>query len=198
MSSTGPQAYIIAGPNGAGKTTFATRFLPHFVDCREFLNADLIAAGLAPFQPEKAAVRAGRLLLERMQELVRQRQDFGFETTLAGRHYLKVFQEMRQAGYRLHLFFLWLPNVEMALSRVSQRVRQGGHHIPEEIVRRRYSAGLKNLFQSYRPIVNSLYVFNGAILPPQPIAFATEQGLEVQDAEKYETIMEFLGRARHE
>src|SRR5271167_4621598 len=102
-----PTVYVIAGPNGAGKTTFANEFLPDFVDCREFLNADLIAAGLSPFAPETENVRAGRLLLTRVRELTRARKDFGFETTLAGRSYARRFADMRKRGYRTVLFFLW-------------------------------------------------------------------------------------------
>src|SRR3954452_457766 len=125
-----PTVYVIAGPNGAGKTTFATEFLPDFVACREFVNADLIAAGLSPFAPETQALRAGRLLLTRMKELSAAGQDFGFETTLAGRGYVKTLGEMKMAGYRLVLFFLWLPTADLAVARVANRVHQGGHGVP--------------------------------------------------------------------
>lgn len=141
--------YVIAGPNGAGKTTFASEFLPDFVQCREFLNADLIAAGLSPFAPEAQNVRAGRLLLERIRELTEERADFGFETTLSGRTYIKLLGDMKARGYRVVLFFLWLPSAEMALARVENRVKQGGHHVPAEDISRRYEIGLRNLFQLY-------------------------------------------------
>src|SRR4051794_8083647 len=121
-----PTAYVIAGPNGAGKTTFAMVFLPGFVHCREFVNADMIAAGLSPFAPEPQAMRAGRLLLTRIKELAEARQDFGFETTLAGRSYLKVIDDLRRSGYQVTLFFLWLPSAETAVERVAGRVREGG------------------------------------------------------------------------
>ena len=113
-----PTAYVIAGPNGAGKTTFATEFLPDFVKCREFLNADLIAAGLSPFAPESQNMRAGRLLLERIRELSKARQDFGFETTLAGRMHVKLLTDLKSSGYLIDLFFLWLPSPDLAVRRV--------------------------------------------------------------------------------
>ncbi len=117
-----PKVYIIAGPNGAGKTTFAHEFLPRYARCDTFLNADYLALGFSPLAPERAAIADGRFVLKRMQELVRRGEDFGFETTLSGRTYARVFQEMKARGYQLHLFFLWLPNVEMAIARVASRV----------------------------------------------------------------------------
>jgi len=113
-----PSIYVLAGPNGAGKTTFATNFLPDFARCREFLNADLIAAGLSPFAPETQNFRAGKLLLNRINELNELRSDFGFETTLAGRSYMRIFKNMKFYGYRIYLFFLWLPNADMAVARL--------------------------------------------------------------------------------
>ena len=136
-----PTVYVIAGPNGAGKTTFATEFLPDFMECREFLNADLIAAGLSPFAPETQNMRAGRLLLERIAELAGRRADFGFETTLSGRTYVKILGDMKAIGYQVMLFFLWLPSAEMAVARVGCRVRQGGHAVPPDDIRRRHAAG---------------------------------------------------------
>jgi hypothetical protein len=121
-----PAVYVIAGPNGAGKTTFATSFLPGFVNCREFVNADLIAAGLSPFDPDSQAVAAGRLMLQRINELVCARQSFGFETTLAGRAHARRLTSMKsEAGYRVMLFFLWLETDALAISRVAFRVREG-------------------------------------------------------------------------
>jgi predicted ABC-type ATPase len=124
--SLSPTVYVIAGPNGAGKTTFAAQFLPDFVNCRQFLNADLIAAGLSPFAPETQNLRAGRLLLERIRELSRAREDFGFETTLSGRTYVRLLTDLKAADYRVVLFFLWLPNADLAVNRVAVRVRQRG------------------------------------------------------------------------
>ncbi len=149
-----PTVYVIAGPNVAGKTTFAREFLPFYAQCVEFLNADLIAAGLSPFDPSRSAALAARVLLERIREVSAEGQDFAFETTLAGRTYATMLRKMKQDGYRIHLLFLWLPTVEMAVSRVAQRVRQGGHDIPEPVIRRRYALGLQNLLGLYRPMLD--------------------------------------------
>ena len=172
--------YVIAGPNGAGKTTFASEFLPDFVQCREFLNADLIAAGLSPFAPESQNVRAGRLLLERIGELASERADFGFETTLSGRTYAKLLGDMRASGYRVVLFFLWLPNAAMAVARVANRVKQGGHNVPPDDIRRRYAAGVRNLFRLYRPILDGWWLFDASQLPPKLIASEERKKLTVK------------------
>lgn len=169
-----PTIYVIAGPNGAGKTTFSTEFLPDFVTCREFLNADLIAAGLSPFAPEKQNMRAGRLLLERISELVAERVDFGFETTLAGRSYSKLLKDCKADGYRVVLFFLWLPAVELAVDRVQNRVEQGGHNIPIEDIKRRYTTGIWNFFHLYEPILDDWWIYNASKLPPQLIVSRTQ------------------------
>jgi len=170
----GPQrsVYVVAGPNGAGKSTFARLFLPDYADCREFVNADLIAAGLSPFNPEGQAIQAGRLMLERIEVLARQRVDFGFETTLAGRGWLPLLHKLREQGYRLNMFFLWLPSPELAVSRVEERVRAGGHSVPEAVVRRRFVRGIRNFFELYQPTLDGWLVFNGSELPPDLIAFA--------------------------
>jgi len=135
---------IIAGPNGAGKTTFAREFLPNEAGCPIFINADLIAAGLSPFQPELAAVKAGRLMLAEIHEYSRNGASFAFETTLAGRTYARMIPVLQAEGYHVKLFFLTLPSAEMAIARVGERVRQGGHNMPEEVIRRRFTAGLTN------------------------------------------------------
>lgn len=162
-----PTIYIVAGPNGAGKTTFATSFLPAFAQCREFLNADLIAAGLSPYQPESQAVRASQLLLERIQELVATRSSFSFETTLAARSYRQAILKWHELGFKVVLYFLWLPNADAAVDRVAQRVRKGGHNIPEEVIRNRYQRGLVNLFQLYIPVVFNTFVYDGSKFPPE-------------------------------
>jgi predicted ABC-type ATPase len=183
-----PTVYVIAGPNGAGKTTFAARFLPDFVQCREFLNADLIAAGLAPFAPETQNVRAGRLLLERIDELASERASFGFETTLSGRTYLKLIAEFKEKGYRVWLFFLWLPNAETALARVENRVKQGGHNVPTDDIRRRYSAGLRNLFWMYRPMVDAWWLYNGSHMPPELVASEERRRMKFENKKLYHQI----------
>jgi predicted ABC-type ATPase len=183
-----PTVYVIAGPNGAGKTTFATEFLPDFVNCREFLNADLIAAGLAPFAPETQNVRAGRLLLTRIGELTAAKETFGFETTLSGRGYLRLFEKMRMNGYRIVVFFLWLPSAEMAVARVKARVRDGGHNVPESVVRRRYGVGLSNFFQFYWPITHTVWLLDGSEFPPRKVAHEDEGGLQVFHPPLFEKI----------
>ena len=183
-----PTIYILAGPNGAGKTTFANSFLPTFANCREFLNADLIAAGLAPFAPETQAVRASELLLRRIDELVATRSTFSFETTLAARSYQTSIMEWHRLGYRIVLYFIWLPSAELAIQRVAKRVREGGHNIPEAVVRRRYARGLANLFNLYIPLVTTVCVYDGASFPPVPIADIEGERELVLDYNRWERI----------
>ena len=156
---------IIAGPNGAGKTTFAREFLPNEAGCPVFVNADLIAAGLAPFAPETAAVQAGRLMLGELERHFAARKSFAFETTLSGRGYLRHIRRWQAGGYRVELIFLRLATADEAVARVAQRVRQGGHHIPEAVIRRRFEAGLENLTHHYAPAVDvwALYDNSGDI-----------------------------------
>lgn len=158
---------IIAGPNGAGKTTFAREFLPHEADCPVFVNADLIAAGLAPFAPETAAVQAGRLMLNELDRHFAARESFAFETTLAGRGYLNRVRAWQAAGYRVKLIFLQLDSPEEAIARVEQRVRHGGHHIPAATVRRRFAGGRKNFEQLYAPMVDAWVLYDNA--GPKPV-----------------------------
>jgi predicted ABC-type ATPase len=153
------KALIIAGPNGAGKTTFAKSFLPQEAHVLRFINADLIAAGLSPFAPEQMAVKAGRLMLQEVKEAVTKRESFAIETTLSGSAYLKHIREWQTLSYEVSLFFLQLSSVELAISRVAQRVKQGGHHIPEAVIRRRHQAGLDN-FPIYAELVNDWSLFN--------------------------------------
>jgi predicted ABC-type ATPase len=170
-SAKNPSLYIIAGPNGAGKTTFATHFLPHYAGCLEFVNADLIAGGLSPFLPERAAIRAGRIMLKQIHLLADRGRDFAFETTLSGRTYVRLLRDFRGRGYQIHLFFLWVPSIDIALERIADRVRRGGHNVPEDIVRRRFKKGLPNLFQLYRPLLDSWVIFDNSSDTPNMIAF---------------------------
>ena len=146
---------IIAGPNGAGKTSFARSFLPEEAQCPRFINADLIAAGLSPFAPETAALKAGRLMLAEIADCVRKEESFAFETTLAGLGFLAHIQQWRAQGYHVSLFFLSLRDADAAVARVAERVRQGGHNIPEDVIRRRFAAGLGNLERAYKPAVDA-------------------------------------------
>lgn len=162
MSEAPKRAIIIAGPNGAGKTTFATEFLPHEGGCVNFVNADLIAAGLSPFNPNLAAYRAGRLLLREIDEHVRAGEDLAFETTLSGRGYTRRIQSWQSIGYVVTLLFLRLPDVETAIQRVAQRVAQGGHDVPENVIRRRFVGGWANFENVYRPLVNAWVVYDNS------------------------------------
>ena len=153
---------IIAGPNGAGKTTFAREFLPNEAGCPQFLNADLIAAGLAPFAPESAALPAARLMLAELERHFQTGQSFAFETTLSGRAYLRHIARWRAAGYRVELIFLRLTSADDAVARVAQRVKQGGHHIPEAVIRRRFAAGLDNLSRHYAPAVDAWALYDNS------------------------------------
>ena len=153
---------IIAGPNGAGKTTFARAFLPHEAACPVFVNADLIAAGIAPFHPEAAAVRAGRLMLQEIQRHVKAAETFAFETTLAGRGYARMIPQWRNAGYHVKMIFLSLKSPEHAIARVALRVKQGGHDIPEDVIRRRFDAGLANFRSVYAPLVDAWVLYDNS------------------------------------
>ncbi len=156
---------IIAGPNGAGKTTFAREFLPNEANCPNFVNADLIAAGLSPFAPELAAFKAGRLMLEAIAEHAGRGESFAFETTLSGLTYAQMIPAWRADGYVVKLMFLALPDAEMALARVAARVAQGGHDVPEAVVRRRFAAGIRN-FGRYKLLVNGWQLYDNSGAPP--------------------------------
>lgn len=149
-----PILYIIAGCNGAGKTTASYSVLPKLLDCKEFINADEIARGLSPFNPESVALEAGRLMLQRINQLLIQGKTFAIETTLATRSYSSLIERAKKAGYQVVLLFFWLSSPEMAIERVAKRVREGGHNIPTEIIIRRYWLGLQNFFNIFAPIVD--------------------------------------------
>lgn len=162
----GKQILILAGPNGAGKTTFAREFLATEADCPTFLNADMIAADLSPRHPEQVAMRAARLMLQRIREESDRGQSFAFETTLANKSYAHSIRDWQAAGYHVALWFLALPNVEAALARVAQRVLQGGHNIPEEVVRRRFLAGRANFDEIYRRMVDAWVLYDNSGAAP--------------------------------
>jgi predicted ABC-type ATPase len=184
MTSAYKDVVMIGGPNGAGKTTAATTLLPKELPIREFVNADEIARGLSPFNPEGSALAAGRLMIERISELIGRGESFAFETTCSGRAHAQTLLRCREAGYRLTLIFLWLPSAKEALRRVARRVAQGGHRIPKDVVIRRYAAGLKNLQQIYLPLVDIAYIYDntdeGGILvaerqPSQPLVVCDDR-----------------------
>jgi len=154
---------IIAGPNGAGKTTFATEFLPNEADCLEFVNADLIAAGLSPQNPGSVAVKAGRIMLQEIKNHVLQGNSFAFETTLSGRVYRRLINDWRSQGYHVKLIFLSLRTADDAVGRVAIRVAQGGHYIPDDVVRRRFESGLSNFHKFYKNEVDSWRLYDSNI-----------------------------------
>jgi predicted ABC-type ATPase len=194
-----PNIVIVAGPNGAGKSTAAPSLLRDFLGITEFVNADVFAQGLSAFNPAGAAVQAGRIMLSRMRELADDRKSFAYETTLAARSHANWMQELREAGYQIHLVYLWIRSPDTAVERVAERVRQGGHNIPEDVIRRRYERGLRNLFNIYIPIVDSWvlldnsdsigYVTIATQMPGTPIHVSNER-LWIRIKEKFlETLL---------
>lgn len=157
-----PNLYIIAGCNGAGKTTTSYTVLPEMLNCREFVNADEIARGLSPFQPETVSFQAGRIMLNRIKELLKIKSDFGFETTLATRSYAPIILDAKKKGYSVVLIYFWLESVELAKARVRTRVEKGGHNIPPTIIERRYVRGLENFFTLYKNICDGWIVYDNS------------------------------------
>lgn len=162
--------YIISGCNGAGKTTASYTVLPEVLDCKEFVNADEIAKGLSPFNPESVAIEAGRLMLQRIEDLLAKDKSFSIETTLATKSYINLVRRAQAKGYTVRLLFFWLNSPELALLRIAERVAKGGHNIPEPIVRRRYVAGICNLFQIFIPEVDYWDLFDNSHNPRVAIA----------------------------
>jgi predicted ABC-type ATPase len=154
--------YIISGCNGAGKTTASFTILPEILNCKEFVNADEIAKGLSPFQPEKVSFEAGRIMLKRINELLESNENFAFETTLATKSYKSKIAEAKTKNYHVTLLFFWLQNVDLAIERVKTRVQEGGHNIETDVIKRRYINGIKNLFEIYIPIVDEIMIFDNS------------------------------------
>lgn len=165
--------YIIAGCNGAGKTTASFTILPEILDCKEFVNADEIAKGLSPFQPEKVSFEAGRIMIRRVNELLVMNKNFAFETTLATKSYKSKVINAQKNNYTVTLLFFWLQNVDLAIERVKTRVSEGGHNIENEVIRRRYKNGIKNLFEIYISIVDEVMIFDNSGGKPELIAEKT-------------------------
>lgn len=162
-----PTCWIIAGPNGAGKTTFALEYLPQVAQCSRFVNADLIAAGLSPLAPERELLAASRLFLGEIEACITQREDFAFETTLAGRSYLKLVRRLQMAGWRVELIYLALPSMEMSKLRVAERVAHGGHNIPVADIERRFARSLGNLLYSFSTQVDACRCFMNSDASPE-------------------------------
>jgi predicted ABC-type ATPase len=165
-----PTAIVLAGINGAGKTTASQALLADTLHLMTFVIADAIAKGLSGFDPESVAIQAGRVMLQRLRELARNRENFAFETTLAARTYAGWLDSIRQSGYDVSLFYFWLESTDVAVSRVANRVRVGGHHVPEATIRQRYSRSVKNLFELYMPVVNSWKVYDNSGKVPHFVA----------------------------
>ena len=159
MTTIRPNVIMLAGPNGAGKSTASRSLLADQLKVTTFVNADIIAQGLAGFDPESAAWEASRIMLERLDDMAEKRHDFAFETTLAARSYVPRIEKWRSEGYCFQLYYFWLPSADLAVQRVADRVQQGGHHVPEETVRRRYRQSLKNLFDLYMPLADVWNVY---------------------------------------
>jgi len=157
-----PNIYIIGGPNGSGKTTVSLRLLPYFLECFEYVNADAIAAGMSQFNPESVAILAGRLMIQRLRTLSDSGTDFAFETTLAARNFARFLSNCKTKGYTINLIYFWLQSPEMAIERVQQRVESGGHSIPEDVIRRRYERGRRNLTSLYLPLCDSWIVYDNS------------------------------------
>ena len=162
--------YIISGCNGAGKTTASYTVLPEVLHCKEFVNADEIARGLSPFNPESVAIEAGRLMLQRIEYLLVKDESFSIETTLATKSYINLVRRAQVKGYTVRLLFFWLNSPELALQRIAERVAKGGHNIPEPIVRRRYVAGICNLFRLFMSEVDSWEIYDNSEYPAVQIA----------------------------
>lgn len=185
--------YIIAGPNGSGKTTFANMFLPDYVKCPNFVNADLIAQGLAPFQPRAAAIKSGKLVLQQIHEYADRGVDFAFETTLAGKSYVNLLTALKARGYASHLFFLWIPGPELAMARIKDRVAEGGHHVPAVDIRRRFVRSINNFFTLYKSMFDSWMLFDNSKAKPVLIAKKRGGHREVVNEELFQTIQEGRG-----
>jgi predicted ABC-type ATPase len=193
----GKNLYIIAGCNGAGKTTASFTILPEILDCKEFVNADEIARGISPFQPEKVAIEAGRIMLHRMDELLNENESFAFETTLATKSYKNKILEAKAKGYNVTLLFFWLQTIALAKERVRTRVLEGGHNIDTEVIERRYLSGIKNLFDIYFSLTDNLLILDNSegnrILIAKKIK---NSDVNIIDIVKFEKLKEYYGNKK--
>ncbi len=190
ITSNTPTCWIIAGPNGAGKTTFALRYLPEVVGCRNFVNADLIAAGLSPLAPEHELAAASRLFLKEIRQFITRRESFGFETTLSGRSYLKLVQGMRASGWNVELIYLALSDVSLSIERVSERVAHGGHSVPEMVIRRRFPRSLNNLINEYGALVTTTSCFLNSSETPELVFVQEGEKRDILDQGIYNLLIE--------
>ena len=199
MEQRNMNLYIIAGCNGAGKTTASFTMLPEMLKCREFVNADEIAAGLSPFNPEGVAIQAGRLMIDRIIHLLTEGESFAFETTLATRSYVKLIQQAQRRGYFVTLIFFMLNTPEQAVKRVERRVSMGGHNIPVDVIHRRYEAGLQNLFQLYMPVCNYWALYDNSDCPAVKLASGCgEKNIEVLVPQRFQELQQKYGQSEEE
>ena len=184
-----PVCYVIAGPNGAGKTTFAMKYLPEIAGCSNFINADLIAYGISPLDSVAVQFDAGRLFLNEIHKNIERRIDFAFETTLAGRSYIKLFEKLREEGWQIVLFFLWIPDADFSKDRVRQRVQEGGHDISDEAIYRRYPRIMDNLINTYMPLCDKISCYDNSNPEPVLIFEQDASGSSIRNREIYDEIL---------
>ncbi len=191
----GKMLYIIGGCNGAGKTTASYTVLPDILECREFVNADEIARGLSPFNPTDVAIEAGRLMLQRIEDLLAREESFSIETTLATRSYINLVRRAHTKGYQVSLLFFWLNSPELAIQRVAERVSKGGHNIPEDIIRRRYYSGIRNLFNLYATEVDAWSIYDNSTINRRKVAVGG-RSIEtiISDENIYNQIINYVGK----
>ena len=161
---------VIAGSNGAGKTTFAKNFLKKYPNCEQFINSDLIASGLSPIRPESASIEAGKFMLTKINKLMKEKQNFSFETTLSGKLYLRIFKMAKKQGYQIHLVYLYLESPDFAIKRIKERVNHGGHNVDDKDVKRRFYRSLNNLFNLYWDIFDAIDIIDNSNINPTLIA----------------------------
>ena len=183
-----PTCYIIAGSNGSGKTTFAREFLPRYAGCTHFINPDLIASGLSPFRPEDASIASGRIVLQQIYENSFSGRNFSIETTLSGKTYFKIFSDLKENGYQIQMFYLWIPNPNLAIQRIHQRVEAGGHNVPSKDVLRRFDRTLSNLFNIYLPVIDILRFFDNSAETPLLVFEEINRKRNILNHEKYRQI----------
>ncbi len=181
--------YVIAGPNGAGKTTFALRYLPEITGCKNFINADLIADGLSPLDPTKVQLAAGKTLLREIQSNVIKQVDFAFETTLSGRSYARLLKELRSNGWKVVLFYLWIPSAEFSRLRVEQRVETGGHDIPDDAILRRYKRTVSNFLTVFAPLCDEVFCYDNSEFKPLLVCEQQHGNLTIYDETRYSMIL---------
>ncbi|MFA7368850.1 MAG: zeta toxin family protein [Kiritimatiellales bacterium] len=191
MSSVSqPTCYVIAGPNGAGKTTFALRYLPEMTGCRNFINADLIADGLSPLNPAGVQIEAGKIFLREIETNVEAERDFAFETTLSGRMYVRLLDDLLSKHWKIVLFYLWVPDAEFSRLRVRQRVESGGHDIPDEAIARRYRRTVSNFLNVFAPLCNKVLCYDNSGIEPIPVFVDSGQVRQVIDKVRYSQVLE--------